>query len=107
MSLALVVFVLSVWWARELQTHFDELEGLLMQAASAQTADPVEDAKQAVPPRVLLLACLACCGLRLSSWKFAIADCGLCPAGAVEDGSGERGDEGAAPAQNSCCFDVD
>ena len=62
MSLALVVFVLSVWWARELQTHFDELEGLLMQAASAQTADPVEDAKQAVPPRVLLLACLACCG---------------------------------------------
>ena len=32
-----------------------------MQAASAQTADPVEDA-QAVPPRVLL-ACLACCGL--------------------------------------------
>ena len=50
--------VLSVWWARELQTHFDELEGLLMQAASAQTADPVEDAKQAVPPRVLLLAFL-------------------------------------------------
>ncbi|CAE7233932.1 unnamed protein product [Symbiodinium natans] len=43
---------------RELQTHFDELEGLLMQAASAQTADPVEDAKQAVPPRVLLLAFL-------------------------------------------------
>ena len=39
-----------------LQTNFDELEGLLMQAA--QTADPVEDAKQAVPPRVLLLALL-------------------------------------------------
>ena len=39
--------------SRELQTNFDELEGLLMQAASAQTADPVEDAKQAVPPRVL------------------------------------------------------
>ena len=58
LHLALVVFVLSVWWARELQTHFDELEGLLMQAASAQTADPVEDAKQAVPPRVLLLAFL-------------------------------------------------
>ena len=41
-----------------LQTNFAELEGLLMQAASAQTADPVEDAKQAVPPRVLLLAFL-------------------------------------------------
>ena len=54
LSLASVIFVL--------QTNFDELEGLLMQAASAQTADPVEDAKQAVPPRVLLLACLACCG---------------------------------------------
>ena len=39
--------------SRELQTNFDELEGLLVQAASAQTADPVEDAKQAVPPRVL------------------------------------------------------
>ena len=58
MSLALVVFVLSVWWARELQTYFDGLDWLLMQAASAQTADPVEDAKQAVPPRVLLLALL-------------------------------------------------
>ena len=46
--------------ARELQTNVDELEGLLMQAASAQTADPVEDAKQAVPPRVLLLRCFAC-----------------------------------------------
>ena len=47
-----------------LQTNFDELEGLLMQAA--QTADSVEDAKQAVSPKVLLLACHACCGLRLN-----------------------------------------
>ena len=48
--------------ARELQTNFDELEGLLMQAESAQTAAPVEHVKQAVPPRVLLLACHVCCG---------------------------------------------
>ena len=64
--------------ARELQTNFDELEGLLMQAASAQTADPVEDAKQAVPPRVLLLACLSCCGLRLSG-LLEVRNCRLWP----------------------------
>ena len=40
--------------ARELQTNFDELEGLLMQAELARIAAPVEDAKQAVPARVLL-----------------------------------------------------
>ena len=57
----LSVFVLfRCGGARELQTNVDELEGLLMQAASAQTADPVEDAKQAVPPRVLLLRYFAC-----------------------------------------------
>ena len=50
----------------------------LMQAAAAQTADPIEDAKQAVPPRALLLACLACCGLRLSG-LLEVHNCRLWP----------------------------
>ena len=88
-----------------------------LQAAPAQTADPVEDAKKAVPPRVLLLRCfacfLACCGPRAEmpkpgcvravagSWKFA--NCRLWPVlagagrAAAEDNSGERGGSGQKP----------
>ena len=43
-----------------------------MQAASAQTAAPVEDDKQVVPPRVLLLACLACCGPLWAASELAL-----------------------------------
>ena len=58
------------------------------------------------------LACLDCCGLRVSR-LLEVRNCRLWPllpgAGraAAEDGSGERGDQGDAPAQNSCLFDVD
>ena len=54
--------------SRELQTNSDELEGLLMQAESAQTAAPIEDATKAACPGVLLVgACV-----------FGSADYGLC-----------------------------
>ena len=60
-SLAQVVLAFRCGWSRELLTNSDELEGLLIQAASAQTTDP-----KAVRPGVLLVCASA----------FGSADCG-------------------------------
>ena len=60
-SLAQGVLVFRCGGSRELLTNSDELEGLLIQAASAQTADP-----KAVRPGVLLVCASA----------FGSADCG-------------------------------
>ena len=62
-SLAQVVSAFRCGGSRELLTNSDELEGLLIQAASAQTADP-----KAVRPGVLLVCASA----------FGSADCFAC-----------------------------
>ena len=59
MSLAQVGFGLSVWWVQGC---------LCLQAASAQTADPIEDATKAARPGVLLVRASV----------FGSADGGLC-----------------------------
>ena len=77
-SLAQVVLAFRCGGSRELLTNSDELEGLLIQAASAQTAGPIKYATKAVRPGVLLVCASA----------FGSADCGLCPGRAAAN---ERG----------------
>ena len=84
-SLAQVVLAFRCGWSRELLTNSDELEGLLIQAASAQTADP-----KAVRPGVLLVCASA----------FGSADCGLCLL--VQDEQLQKSEEAPAKTANRC-----